>query len=55
MRSKILKAKGGATEWFSMLGYRQWKIVVNFFFTITLEFLCQHNGPKFLENHAHVT
>ena len=29
--------------------------MVDFFFTITLEFLCQLNVWNFLENHAHVT
>ena len=58
MRSKIFKAKGGAAEWlqnsfehfwypFYDQGYRQQKIVV--------DFLCQLNELRFLENHAHMT
>ena len=31
------------------------KLCLISFLTITLEFLCQLNEPKFSENHAHVT
>ena len=66
MRSKIFIAKGGTVQVLTIVDILSMtkaidsrKLCFTYVFlisiSITLEFLCQVNMPKFSENHAHVT